>query len=46
MAEPLADANISIFPVATFDTDYIMIREDNLPRTLEVLRAAGHTIHT
>lgn len=46
MAGPLADAGISIFPVATFDTDYIMVREDNLPRALEVLRIAGHTVHT
>jgi hypothetical protein len=38
---PLAQAGISVFAVATFDTDVLLVREEALPRAVEVLRAAG-----
>jgi hypothetical protein len=38
---PLAQAGISVFAVATFDTDVLLIREEALPRAVEALRAAG-----
>lgn len=41
---PLADAKISVFPIATFDTDYILVRSRDLDRAVEVLRQAGHQI--
>jgi hypothetical protein len=47
VATPLADAEISIFAVSTYDTDYLLISERDLRRAAEVLEAAGHTIrHT
>ena len=44
VAEPLAKAEISIFAVSTYDTDYLLISEKDLPRAIQVLDAAGHTI--
>ena len=41
---PLAKAGISIFPIATYETDYVLVRDADLPRALEALRGAGHEI--
>ena len=38
---PLARAGISVFAVATFDTDVLLVREETLTRAVEVLREAG-----
>ena len=43
MATPLAEAKVSIFAVSTFDTDYILVKADQLPLARQVLQAAGHT---
>jgi hypothetical protein len=43
---PLAAAGIAIFLIATYDTDYLLIDGRNLPRAIDVLHAAGHTIGT
>jgi hypothetical protein len=44
LAAPLADAKISIFAIATFDTDYLMVKESNLQKAIEVLSVAGHRV--
>lgn len=44
VALPLADAGISIFCVATYDTDYLLVEERDLPQAIEALEAAGHKI--
>ena len=44
VATPLADAEISIFAVSTYDTDYLLVSESDLRRAMEVLEAAGHTL--
>jgi hypothetical protein len=44
LAAPLASAGVPIFPIATFDTDYILIREPAMPHAIAVLRGAGHII--
>ena len=41
---PLALAEISIFAVSTYDTDYLLVSEEDLQETVQVLEAAGHTI--
>lgn len=41
---PLADAEIPIFVLSTFETDYILVRELDLPQAVEALAAAGHDI--
>ena len=40
--EPLASARIPIFAVATFDTDYVLMKRDQLNDALRALRTAGH----
>jgi uncharacterized protein len=41
---PLAEAEIGVFVVSTFDTDYLLIRSPDLDRAAAVLRGAGLTI--
>ena len=40
----LAEHQIGIFAVSTFNTDYILVKTENCPRALEVLAEAGYTI--
>jgi hypothetical protein len=42
--DPLAAAGVPIFAVATFDTDYVLVKEEHAARALEALRAAGHEL--
>ncbi len=44
LAIPLAEANISILGIATYSTDYILIKKELLEDALKVLAKAGHTI--
>ena len=44
VAEPLARAKVSIMPIATYDTDYVLVRTMQLPLGVASLRAAGHTV--
>jgi hypothetical protein len=41
---PLAEARISVFLLATFDTDYLLVKRESFERAVETLRAAGHTL--
>ncbi|PKM94885.1 MAG: ACT domain-containing protein [Firmicutes bacterium HGW-Firmicutes-1] len=40
----LAEKNISIFVVSTYDTDYILIKENTLDKTLAALVANGYDV--
>src|SRR5262245_26247760 len=44
LAAPLATAEISIFAVSTYDTDYLLVSNENLQEATEVLEAAGHVV--
>jgi hypothetical protein len=44
IASPLAATGIAIFAVSTFDTDYILVKNDKLERAIGALRAAGHEV--
>lgn len=44
IAGPLADALIPIFPIATYDTDYVLVTDAYLARAIEALRGAGHMV--
>ena len=44
IANPLADAGISIFALSTFDTDYVMVKADRLPSAEQALRDAGFCV--
>lgn len=42
LAQPLAAAGISIFACSTYDTDYLLVRDEALDAALTALRSAGH----
>jgi hypothetical protein len=44
LAEPLAAAGVSIFAISTHDTDYILVREQDLRNSIDTLSAAGHEL--
>ncbi len=44
LAIPLAEANISVLAIATYATDYLLIKEENVEQALHVLEQAGHFI--
>lgn len=43
LAVPLAEAKIPIFALSTFDTDYVLVKEDQLGAAQVALERAGHT---
>jgi hypothetical protein len=45
IAEPLAQAGLSIFAISTYDTDYVLVKSRDLPAALDALRRAGHQVH-
>ena len=40
----LAQAGISIFAISTYDTDYILVQEEDLDHAIAALREAGCTL--
>lgn len=44
VAHPLAEAGISIFAIATYNTDYVLVKAANLEQAISALRNAGHLI--
>ena len=40
----LAENRIGIFAVSTYNTDYILVKEENFDRALSLLEANGYTI--
>ncbi|HEY0371390.1 MAG TPA: ACT domain-containing protein [Thermoanaerobaculia bacterium] len=41
---PLAAAQISIFLISTYDTDYLLLRAESFGRAVGVLRGAGYDV--
>lgn len=44
LLSPLAEAEVPVFVLSTFETDYLLVREPDLPRSVEALAAAGHEV--
>lgn len=44
IADPLADAGLSIFAISTYDTDYVLVKARDLETALGVLKQAGHQV--
>ena len=42
---PLAAADVGIFAISTFNTDYLLVRHVRLAAAIAALRAAGHVVH-
>jgi catechol 2,3-dioxygenase-like lactoylglutathione lyase family enzyme len=46
LAEPLARAGVSIFAISTFDTDYVLVKNDKIEQAISLLIESGHTVQT
>ena len=44
LTSTLAKANISVFVISTFDTDYLLVKKSDLKAAVESLGEAGHVI--
>ncbi|MGB9592214.1 MAG: ACT domain-containing protein, partial [Candidatus Kryptoniota bacterium] len=44
LANPLAQAGISIFALSTYETDYILVRQSDLEKALQTLRQEGFEV--
>lgn len=42
LAAPLAEANVSLFVLSTFDTDYLLVSTESLAGAIAALKNAGH----
>jgi uncharacterized protein len=42
LAVPLAEANISVLAIATYETDHLLIKDEDLEHARQVLIQAGH----
>jgi len=42
--DPLAQNSIPIFAISTFDTDYVLVKEESAGAALKTLVAAGHEL--
>ncbi|MFO7776725.1 MAG: ACT domain-containing protein [Nitriliruptoraceae bacterium] len=46
LAAPLAAAEVPIFVVSTFDTDWLLLRDEHLAAGIAALEDAGHPVRT
>ena len=44
LVTPLAEEEIPLFVVSTFETDYLLVREHDLHRSVAALTNAGHSV--
>jgi hypothetical protein len=45
LTAPLTEAQISLFVISTFDTDYVLVKSEQLPAAVAALERAGHQVH-
>jgi hypothetical protein len=45
LTAPLADVDVSVFVVSTYDTDYVLVHAAALEKAVDALRSASHTVH-
>ncbi len=46
LTAPLAQAAISVFVIASFDTDYLLLRSESFDAAVATLKQAGYAIET
>jgi len=44
IAQPLAAAGVGIFAVSTYDTDYVLVKQESLDSAVAVLSDFGHQV--
>lgn len=45
LTNPLAEAGISIFALSTYNTDYLLVKEEKLEQAVSTLEASGHEVN-
>jgi len=45
LSTTLANVGVSIFVISTYNTDYFLVKQDQLEIAIDALRKAGHTIN-
>jgi ribosomal protein S18 acetylase RimI-like enzyme len=43
---PLAETGVGVFAVSTFDTDYLLVKQAEFQRAVDVLLRAGHAVYS
>jgi hypothetical protein len=43
LTKPLAAAGVGVFALSTYDTDYLLVKEDDFSAAVQALREAGHS---
>jgi len=46
LTQPLAESAVPVFLISTFDTDYLMVKERDLTKTINAISAQGHQVIT
>lgn len=44
LSTSLAEAGVPVFAISTYDTDYILVKEENLQKAKQALVANGHSV--
>lgn len=44
LTTPLARSGVSVFVLSTFDTDHVLVRDEDVDRAVDALAAAGHMV--
>ncbi len=44
LTKPLAEAQISLFAISTFDTDYLLVKSESLEKAVNALTESGHSV--
>lgn len=44
LAVPLANAGVPIFVISTYDTDYLLLRDEAMSTAIRVLTESGHSV--
>lgn len=44
LTTPLAEQSIGIFAISTYNTDYVLVKEENFARSLQILSDAGYQV--
>lgn len=44
LTAPLADVDVSVFVISTYDTDLVLVHAGALERAVQALRDAGHVV--
>ena len=45
VAVPLAESEVGILAIATYETDYVLVQQSQLDLAAQVLRERGYEIH-